>query len=30
MVLDAALLNTEHYNVKIKSKVDQSRIFSSR
>ena len=25
MVLDAALLNTQHYKVKIKGKVEQSR-----
>ena len=29
MVLDAALLNTQHYKVKIKSKVEQSREWSS-
>ena len=25
MILDAALLNTQHYKVRIKSKVEQSR-----
>ena len=29
MVLDAALLNTQHYKVKIKSKVEQSKERSS-
>ena len=29
MVLDATLLNTHHYKVKIKGKVDQSREWSS-
>ena len=29
MVLDAALLNTQHYNVRIKGKVEQSREWSS-
>ena len=29
MVLDAALLNTQHYKVSIKSKVEQSREWSS-
>ena len=29
MVLDAALLNTQHYQVRIKGKVDQSREWSS-
>ena len=29
MVLDAALLNTQHYKVSIKSKVEQSRELSS-
>ena len=29
MVLDAALLNTQHYKVRIKGKVDQSRQWSS-
>ena len=29
MVLDAALLNTPHYKVRIKGKVDQSREMSS-
>ena len=29
MVLDAALLNTHHYNVRIKGKVEQSREWSS-
>ena len=29
MVLDAALLNTEHYQVKINSKVEQYREWSS-
>ena len=29
MVLDAALLNTRHYKVRIKSKVEQSREWSS-
>ena len=29
MVLDAALLNTQHYKVRIKSKVEQSREWSS-
>ena len=29
MVLDAALLNTQHYKVKIKGKVEQSREWSS-
>ena len=29
MVLDAALLNTQHYKVKIKGKVEQSRERSS-
>ena len=29
MVLDAALLNTQHYKVRIKSKVEQSRERSS-
>ena len=29
MVLDAALLNTQHYTVKIKSKLEQSREWSS-
>ena len=29
MVLDAALLNTPHYTVKIKGKVEQSREWSS-
>ena len=29
MVLDAALLNTEHYNIRIKRKVEQSREWSS-
>ena len=30
MVLDASLLNTQHYKVRIKSKVDQSRERSIR
>ena len=29
MVLDAILLNTQHYKVKIKGKVEQSREWSS-
>ena len=29
MVLDAALLNTQHYKVKIKGKVEQSREWSN-
>ena len=29
MVLDAALLNTQHYEVKIKDKVEQSKEWSS-
>ena len=29
MVLDAALLNTQHYKVRIKGKVEQSREWSS-
>ena len=29
MVLDATLLNTQHYKVKIKDKVEQSREWSS-
>ena len=29
MVLDAALLNTQHYKVRFKSKVEQSREWSS-
>ena len=29
MVLDAALLNTQHYEVRIKGKVEQSREWSS-
>ena len=29
MVLDAALLNTQHYKVRIKSKVEQSREWCS-
>ena len=29
MVLDAALLNTQHYKVNIKGKVEQSREWSS-
>ena len=29
MVLDASLLNTQHYKVRIKGKVDQSREWSS-
>ena len=29
MVLDSALLNTQHYKVKIKSKVEQSREWST-
>ena len=29
MVLDGALLNTQHYNVRIKGKVEQSREWSS-
>ena len=29
MVLDVALLNTQHYKVRIKSKVEQSRVPSS-
>ena len=29
MVLDASLLNTQHYNVRIKGKVEQSRERSS-
>ena len=29
MVLDAALLNTQHYKVRIKSKVEESREWSS-
>ena len=29
MVLDAALLNTQHYKVKIKGKIEQSREWSS-
>ena len=29
MVLDAALLNTQHYKERIKSKVEQSREWSS-
>ena len=29
MVLDAALLNTQHYKVKIKGKMEQSREWSS-
>ena len=29
MVLDATLLNTQHYNVRIKGKVEQSREWSS-
>ena len=29
MVLDAALLNTQHYKVQIKGKVEQSREWSS-
>ena len=29
MVLDAALLNTQHYKVKTKGKVEQSREWSS-
>ena len=29
MVLDAALLSTQHYKVKIKGKVEQSREWSS-
>ena len=29
MVLDAALLNTQHYKVRFKSKVEQSRKWSS-
>ena len=29
MVLDAALLNTQHYKVRIKSKKEQSREWSS-
>ena len=29
MVLDASLLNTQHYKVRIKSKVEQSRVRSS-
>ena len=29
MILDASLLNTQHYKVQIKSKVEQSREWSS-
>ena len=29
MILDATLLNTQHYKVRIKSKVEQSREWSS-
>ncbi len=29
MVLDAALLNTQHYKIRIKGKVEQSREWSS-
>ena len=29
MVLDAALLNTQHYKIRIKAKVEQSREYSS-
>ena len=29
MVLDASLLNTQHYKVRIKSKVEQSKEWSS-
>ena len=29
MVLDAALLNTQHYEVRIKGKVEQSKEWSS-
>ena len=29
MVLDTALLNTQHYKVRIKGKVEQSREYSS-
>ena len=29
MMFDAALLNTQHYNVRIKSKVEQSKEMSS-
>ena len=29
MVLDAALLNTQHYKVRVKGKVEQSREWSS-
>ena len=29
MVLDASLLNTQHYKVRIKGKVEQSREWSS-
>ena len=29
MVLDAALLNTQYYKVRIKDKVEQSRVWSS-
>ena len=29
MILDAALLNTQHYKIRIKSKLDQSREWSS-
>ena len=29
MVLDAALLNTQHYEVRIKGKVEQSREWSN-
>ena len=29
MVLDAALLNTQHYKVRIKAKVEQSREWSN-
>ena len=29
MVLDAALLNTQHYNIRIKGKVEQSRVVPS-
>ena len=29
MVLDAALLNTQHYKVRIKGKVEQSKEYSS-
>ena len=29
MILDAALLNTQHYKIKIKGKLEQSREWSS-